>query len=174
MSKKSNIWEFFERTDANHAKCNECNKELVSKSGTKFCLLNHFKGQHTQPFLAYEKLNDRQNVLPRGHVSDNYSSDHEFISSAKRARVVATSGSYPQLLHHLPLLILEYQKLQKHRMSPYAAKPLPKDHIENVKLVTEVTKWVITDNLPFSMVDSKAFLSIMKQETKGKHNPVFF
>ena len=38
-------------------------------------------------------------------------------------------------------------------------------------LVTEVTKWVITDNLPFSMVESKAFHSIMKQATKGKYNP---
>ena len=50
MPKKSNIWEFFERTDANHAKCNECEKELVSKSGTTSCLLNHLKGQHTQAF----------------------------------------------------------------------------------------------------------------------------
>ena len=50
--------------------------------------------------------------------------------------------------------------------------PWPKDHINNVKLVTEVTKWVITDNLPFSMVDSEAFLLIMKQATKEKYNPV--
>ena len=50
--------------------------------------------------------------------------------------------------------------------------PWPKDHISNVKLVTEVTKWVITDNFPFSMVDSEAFLSILKQATKGKYNPV--
>ena len=47
--------------------------------------------------------------------------------------------------------------------------PWPKDHINNAKLVT---KWVITNNLPFSMVDSEAFLSIMKQATKGKYNPV--
>ena len=51
--------------------------------------------------------------------------------------------------------------------------PWPKDHINNVKLVTEVTKWVITNNLPISMVDSEAFLLIMKQATKRKYNPVF-
>ena len=38
MSKKSNIWEYFERTDGNHVKRNECDKELVSKSGTAFSL----------------------------------------------------------------------------------------------------------------------------------------
>ena len=96
MPKMSNIWEFFERTDANHAKCNECEKELVSKSNNTPYLLNHLKRQHTQDFLAYERLNDQQNVLPRGHNSDNDSSDDEFISSAKRARVVAVAGSYSQ------------------------------------------------------------------------------
>ena len=96
MSKKSSIWKLLERTDANHAKCNECDKELVSKSGTTSCLLNHLKEQHTQAFLAYERLNDQQNVLPRQNISDNDSSDDEFISSAKRARVVATTGLYLQ------------------------------------------------------------------------------
>ena len=61
-------------------------------------------------------------------------------------------------------------KTPKAQNHPRAATPWPKDHINNVKLVTEVTKWVITDNLPFSMVNSKAFLSIMKQATKGKYN----
>ena len=42
---------------------------------------------------------------------------------------------------------------------------MTKGSFNNVKLVTEVTKWVITDNLPFSMVNSKAFLSIIKRIT---------
>ena len=96
MPKKSNIWELFERTDANHAKCNESEKELVSKSGITSCLLNHLKGQHTQAFLAYERLNDQQNVLPRGHISNNDSAGDEFISSPKRARIVTAAGSYLQ------------------------------------------------------------------------------
>ena len=150
MPKKSNIWDFFERTDAKHAKCNECEKELVSKSGTTSCLLNHLKRQHTQAFLAYERLNDQQNVLPRGYVSDNDSADDEFISSAKRARVVAAAGSYLQTSISSASAyprVPKTPKTPKAQNHPRAAMPWPKDHINNVKLVTEVTKWVITDNL---------------------------
>ena len=175
MPKKSNIWEFFERTYANHAKCKECEKELVLKSGTTSCFLNHLNGQHMQAFLAYERLNDQQNVLPRGHVLDNDSADDEFIISAKRARVVTPAGSYSQTSKSSASAyprVLKTPKIPKAQNHPLVAMPCPKDHINNVKLVTEETKWVNTDNLPFSMVDSEVFLSIIKQPTKGKYNPV--
>ena len=125
--------------------------------------------------MAYERLNDQQNVLPRGHVSDNNSAYDKFISSAKRSRVVAAAGLYSQTSISSASAypqVPKTPKTPKAQNNPCAAMPWPKDHINNFKLVTEETKWVITDNLPFSMVDSKAFLSIMKQATKGKYNPV--
>ena len=118
--------------------------------------------------MAYERLNDQQNVLPRGHVSDNDSADDEFISSTKRARVVAAVGSYSQTSISSASAYPRVPKTPKVQNHPRAAMTWPKDHINNVKLLTEVKKWVITDNLPFSMVDSEAFLSIMKHATKGK------
>ena len=125
--------------------------------------------------MAYERLNDQQNVLSGSYVSDNNSSDNELISSAKTARVVFATGSYSQPSTSSASAyprVPKTPKTPKAPSKPRAAIPWLKDHIENIKSVTEVTKWVITDNLPFSMVDSEAFLSIMKKATKGKCNPV--
>ena len=132
------------------------NKEVVSKSGTAFCLLNHIKGQHTQPFLAYERLNDQQNVLPRGHVSDNDSSDDEFISSAKRTELLPFLG-HISTFYIICLCLPRIPKTPKTPKAPSYCNAMAMDYIANIKLVTDVTKSAITDNLPFSMVDSKAF-----------------
>ncbi|XP_047140983.1 uncharacterized protein LOC101235945 [Hydra vulgaris] len=122
MPRKTCIWDFFEMTDTTHAKCNACKKELAAKAGATSGLINHLKGQHCHVFLGYKKLNYAQQIGKKSRVIDDEdSSETNFISTPKRARLVASPESYSQFLTS--------SASNKGKENPVSSKSLSQDRI---------------------------------------------
>ena len=110
MSKKSSIYELFERTDANHAKCNECDKEL-SYPVFLIILRDNIRklSWHTRD-LMINKMFCQGKIFQITTLRMTNS-----LVLQKELELLPPLGYICNLQHHLPLLILKYQKLQKHR-----------------------------------------------------------
>ena len=170
MPKKSMIWDFFTKTDDSHAKCNECGAILVSKNGSTSGIGNHLK-RHPQSLIEFEQRTDSQAVLnsngAKRHNDSESDNDEDFIHCRKRARLVMTPGS-----SILPHRSTNTQKTPKTPKTARVVSQWPKDHPENVQIVTEITKWIIREQLSFKIVDSEGFRTILSLTTKGKYNPI--
>ncbi|XP_065672124.1 uncharacterized protein LOC136089951 [Hydra vulgaris] len=170
MPKKSMIWDFFTKTDDSHAKCNECGAILVSKNGSTSGIGNHLK-RHPQSLIEFEQRTDSQAVLnsngAKRHNDSESDNDEDFIHCRKRARLVMTPGS-----SILPHRSTNTQKTPKTPRTARVVSQWPKDHPENVQIVTEITKWIIREQLSFKIVDSEGFRTILSLTTKGKYNPI--
>ncbi|XP_065665701.1 uncharacterized protein LOC136087123 [Hydra vulgaris] len=149
MPKKSMIWDFFTKTDDSHAKCNECGAILVSKNGSTSGIGNHLK-RHPQSLIEFEQRTDSQAVLnsngAKRHNDSESDNDEDFIHCRKRARLVMTSGS-----SILPHRSTNTQKTPKTPRTARVVSQWPKDHPENVQIVTEITKWIIREQLSFKI-----------------------
>ncbi|XP_065674180.1 zinc finger BED domain-containing protein 4-like [Hydra vulgaris] len=170
MPKKSMIWDFFTKTDDSHAKCNECGAILVSKNGSTSGIGNHLK-RHPQSLIEFEQRTDSQAVLnsngAKRHNDSESDNDEDFIHCRKRARLVMTPGS-----SILPHRSTNTQKTPKTPRTARVVSQWPKDHPENVQIVTEITKWIKREQLSFKIVDSEGFRTILSLLTKGKYNPI--
>ena len=49
---------------------------------------------------------------------------------------------------------------------------LDEDNIYQVRLIAEITRWVVEEMKPFSVVEAKAFIRMLKSATLGQYNEI--
>ena len=51
-------------------------------------------------------------------------------------------------------------------------KVLDEDNIYQVRLITDITRWVVEEMKPFSVVEAKAFIRMLKSATLDQYNEI--
>ena len=49
---------------------------------------------------------------------------------------------------------------------------MDEDNIYQVRLIAEITRWVVEQMKPFSVVEAKAFIRMLKSDTLGQYNEI--
>jgi BED zinc finger len=170
MPKKSMIWNHFRKEDNCTATCLECDENVPNRKGNTTCLISHLKSKHVDRFVNFEskslEANQSNKTQRERQRSDSDSSDSS--STPKRPRIVATPGSYhlsgagPSTSTSVPA--------KNRRPSKQQLPKWPKDNPTNKQIDTEIVKWVINQSLPFKVIDSEGFNSILSIATQGRYN----
>ena len=163
MGKRSLIWNYFIKIDESEAKCSECDKVLKTNFFSTTALIRHLRSLHPRLYMDYERENTESLSLLINDPSDDDSDIENPQPSPSRGRGTPARKRPSSTPAGAPS-----PKVPKLGMRPQ----WPVDHFENVRLVTEVTRFVVESDQSFRIVDHPSFLRMMRQATKGQFNPV--
>jgi len=192
MPKISPIWSFFEKLSPDLAKCKDCERVLKTKKGCTSSMIGHLRSTHRDEYLEYDR---KCNEGRRGERDSESDSDSDAGPTPKRARVVFTPGSQPNRVVGGaagagpsratqnrevggagvagPSRATQSQPVEGLSSStPSRSRMMDRNHVDNIKIVTSVTKWVVATSQPFKVVDSDWFKKMLSISSKGRYNPV--
>lgn len=164
MGKRSLIWNYFVKVDADEAQCSECDKVIKTTQFSTTSMKNHLRSQHPQKYIEYENANTESLSLLRDDSSSESDSDFEDPRPGPSRGRGTPARKRPAAAH----LGAPSPKVPKLGLRPQ----WPVNHVENVRVVTEVTRFVIECDIAFRVVDHPAFLRMMRQCSKGQYNPI--
>ena len=156
MTKPSKIWEFFTKANDNKDTCKECHKEFTATQGCTSVLRKHLKGKHGDLFTELERKD-----TDRIRVNDSFevnSDDSELQSLIGPSEPQQPPPKKP--------------KEEPEKRKAQIKKVWDEDNIHQVRLITDITRWVVEEMKPFSVVEAKAFIHMLKSATLGQYNEI--
>ncbi|XP_045780821.1 E3 SUMO-protein ligase ZBED1-like [Maniola jurtina] len=181
---KSKIWNFFKKIGEKEAMCKLCNKKLKT-SGNTTNLRGHLENVHSQQWEDSEIPNKKArrvnitdyievNAATPGTSDSNIvelsSASHNYVNTNPSTSL----GSIKEINSSQNLVASTPSSIDV-RVSKAVSQPNVDDFINNIKSITSqdgtkskkiteaITNFIIMDNRPFSAVEGKGFLQLMKE-----------
>ena len=156
MTKPSKIWEFFTKAIDDKATCKECHKEFTATQGCTSVLRKHLYEKHADLFTELERKD-----------ADRMRANDSFEASSDDSELQSLIGpSEPQ---QPPT---KKPKEEPEKRKAKIKKVWDEDNIHQIRLISDITRWAVEEMKPFSVVEAKAFICMLKSATLGQYNEI--
>ncbi|XP_067613809.1 E3 SUMO-protein ligase ZBED1-like [Eurosta solidaginis] len=162
MPKKSRVWRYFKKISANSAKCLLCSKTLRTSGNTSnlHCHLDKIHGHE----LTQESEEDSLPTAKQTKIHDFAVENQDYECEAQKASCSTASTSLSAV--SLPSEnAIDIEFVQPTVSSMFQRmKSITCKYGERYQKISEaIVDFIVLDNKPFSVVDGKGFLQLMKQ-----------
>ena len=172
MVKTSKAWEYF-IDNGDTANCKHCTKvmKLSTKCKTTSSLRTHLRTMHPDLYTEMMRAEDLRNPLSGLLDNDSDSDVDEPVEPGTSRDRVGGDGA-PKT----PSFCRKRQKSGGIEPPPAKSPRVgrrpewSRDHVEQIRLETMITRWVCETNQPFAVVDHEAFVRLIKHATYGQYH----
>ena len=146
----------FTKANDDKATCKECHKEFTATQGCTSVLYKHLKGKHADLFTELERKDaDRMRANDSFEVNSDDSELQSLIGPSDQQQ---------------PPTKKPKEELEKRKV--HIKKVWDEDNIHQVRLITDIIRWVIEEMKPFSVVEAKPFIRMLKSASLGHYNEI--
>ncbi|CAG9862308.1 unnamed protein product [Phyllotreta striolata] len=186
MAPKSFIWKFFTKLSQETARCNICSKTLKT-SGNTSNLHSHLKQKHDTVFKQLDQSTDAADASKRrkmssieqqvpkdkeraiSPVSSERSDSINTVTEGPEGSVAnfeaSCSSSDPSTSSKCAETVLKLKQSRQPSITQAIRQvsSFSEGGSKNTKITEAIVNFIVQDNLPFSTVERKGFLNLMKE-----------
>ena len=175
---ESKVWQYFTQGEGRKATCKLCpeGQGVLSRGnrGQTTSLRNHLRSKHNREYTLMMRSEDER--APLAALLNSSTEDERVDVDEAGPSGHGTDGAYrtPKSSRKRKASGEVESGAPKTPKTPRLTKrpEWERDHVEQVRLVTMITRWICETSQPFAVVESESFVRMLKHATHGQYKPL--